>query len=197
MNIILAKRALYYTWLAAVLGLMVLFMFWPEYFSAENIASFLKHFHQQLWMLYIMVSFVRGFFLIPSTPFILAGVILFPEDPHWLLITAVTGVTFSSALLYYYSDYLGFSVHLERFFPEQLSRVKKLLRGKYAIPLILSWSIFPFVPTDVVAYAAGLIKMPVLKVLSGIAIGELILASIYVYFGRELMEVIGEVLELY
>jgi uncharacterized membrane protein YdjX (TVP38/TMEM64 family) len=48
-----------------------------------------------------------------------------------------------------------------------------------------------------VSYAAGLIKMPVGKVLAGIAIGELILASLYLYFGRELLQIFGAFIEYY
>jgi uncharacterized membrane protein YdjX (TVP38/TMEM64 family) len=176
---------------------MIVMLFKPEVFSAENIAAFLQHFRSQLWLTYFFVSFVRGFFLIPSTPFIFAGIILFPEDTFLLLFTAVAGVVFSSAMLYFYSDNLGFSQYLERYFPVQLAKVKELLKGKYAFPLVFIWSIFPFVPTDLVSYAAGLIKMPVSKVLAGIAIGELILASLYLYFGRELLQIFGAFIEYY
>jgi uncharacterized membrane protein YdjX (TVP38/TMEM64 family) len=46
------------------------------------------------------------------------------------------------------------------------------------------WPFFPVTPTDLVCYAAGLMRMPSGRMLSGIIIGTFPLVTAYVLAGR-------------
>jgi uncharacterized membrane protein YdjX (TVP38/TMEM64 family) len=43
------------------------------------------------------------------------------------------------------------------------------------------------VPTDVICYVAGIVKMPYRILISGVIIGELVLIYLYVFYGGQLI----------
>lgn len=197
MNIKLAKNVIYAIWLAAIVYLFLVFIIHPDFFSPQHISSFIKNYSQSLWLSFVFCSFIRGFFLMPSTPFVLTGIVLFPHYKIWVFIISLLGVVFSSTMLYHYSDILGFSKYLEKKFPKQIPKIQKLLTHKWSFIFIFIWSIIPVVPTDTVAYVAGIIKMKYSKLIVGIFLGELTLISIYVFFGNSIMENLGKFFEYY
>ena len=68
-------------WLSlAAINLVLIFLF-PDWFSRESISSFLGGLGAMSLIVYTLISMGRAFFLIPSTPFIIAGAITFPESP--------------------------------------------------------------------------------------------------------------------
>lgn len=193
----IAKNLLYASWIAAILYLFLIFVIHPDTFSPENISYYIQTYSHHLWITYILCSMIRGFFLMPSTPFVLSGLVLFPNHKSEVLFISLLGVLFSSTLLYYYSDTLGFSRYLEHKFPNQIPKIKKILMGKWSFLYILIWSIFPAVPTDTVAYAGGIIKMKYGKLILGILLGEFILIATYVYLGEMIVEKMSKFFEFY
>ena len=114
MNIDKVKKYAYLFWALCVVVSFVYFITHPNQFTAESLALFMERFKGQIWFVYIAVSFIRGFFLIPSTPFVLTGIVLFPNEPLLVLFVSMSGVVFSATLLYFFSDLLGFSDYLEK-----------------------------------------------------------------------------------
>ena len=49
--------------------------------------------------------------------------------------------------------------------------------------IVLAWSAFPFVPTDVICWVAGSLKMHFGRFVAAVALGELPLVSFYVLAG--------------
>lgn len=137
---------------------------------------------------YVVISLIRGLFLIPSTPFVLAGVVLFPESPVFVITVSMIGILFTAILLYYFSDILGFSKKLQQKFPKKMAKWEERLRSKHAIWIVTGWSFFPLVPTDLICYVAGIVKMPIQYLLIGITVGEILLIGCYVYMGVGLLE---------
>jgi uncharacterized membrane protein YdjX (TVP38/TMEM64 family) len=181
------KKGLYYFWLGLIASLFVLFLVYPDSFTPTKIADFLEQYSDQLLLIYILISFVRGLFLIPSTPFILAGAILFPEQPWTVFLISIIGVVIGSTLVYYMSDALGFSEKLERKYPKKIERWHRRLNSPWAATIVVAWSFFPFVPTDVICYVAGIVKMPYRILISGVIIGELVLIYLYVFYGGQFL----------
>ena len=101
------------------------------------------------------------------------------------------GILFSSTMLYYFSDILGFSGYLERKVPEKIEKWKQQLTTSKSTFFIAAWALFPFVPTDIICYITGIIKIPFKNMLIGIFIGELILVTFYVFFGSNLIKCIS------
>ena len=96
------------------------------------------------------------------------------------------GVMFSAITLYYFSDLLGFSEYFKKNkSAEEIKNWEVRLRSPKSTLIILGWSFFPFVPTDLICYISGIIKLPIKNMLIGVFFGELILDIFYVYWGAE------------
>lgn len=177
------KTIIYIIWALLLIGFVVSYIIYPELYTAEKLVSTIKTFKNEMLLIYIVLSLIRGFFLIPSTPFVIAGGLLFPDQLLLVLLISIIGVLFSATSLYYFSDLLGFSSYLEEKFPNKIPKLKKKLDSPKSTLLVAGWSIFPFVPTDIICYVTGILKTPFKNVLFGVFIGEVILCSLYVYFG--------------
>lgn len=186
------KKLVYIIWIGIILALLTLFIVSPSSFAPEAIAQFLDNYQAHLILAYALMSFVRGFFLIPSTPFILAGIILFPTQLWTVFIISIIGVWVGSTVVYYFADFLGFSEKLERKFPEKIETWHRRLNSPKAMLIVIAWSFFPLVPTDVICYVAGIVKMPYRYLILGVLIGEVVLIYFYVFYGTGLIELIKE-----
>ena len=69
-------------------------------------------------------------------------------------------------------------------------RVKKAIE-KYGFFAVMFWSFAPIVPTDVICYIAGTVRMKLWKFVLALSIGEGVIVSIIVYGGREVMRYFG------
>lgn len=185
-----AKIVIYVLWVIAILGFLGVFLVHPEVASPEFIVKKLQKFEHVLWLAYIIITIARGFFLIPSTPFVIGGAILFPESPLLVLAVSMLGVMFSATALYYFSDLLGFSKYLERKNAKAVKKWTTRLQHPNATLFVIGWAFFPFVPTDVICYVAGIVKMPYRFMFIGVFLGELVLNIFYVYFGVGFFEYI-------
>ena len=182
------KRAVYFFWLAAIVVALGIFLFNPSAFTPENLAEFLSTYEAQAIIVYAAISIFRGLFLVPSTPFVLAGAILFPDSLWAVYIISMIGVMAGSSAVYYFSDLLGFSQKLEKKYPKQLERWHRRLNSPGSVLIVIAWSFFPFVPTDLICYVAGIVKMPFRYVLAGVFIGEAVLVYCYVFLGSGIFQ---------
>jgi uncharacterized membrane protein YdjX (TVP38/TMEM64 family) len=182
------KKIIYGLWIAIVLVIIGILIVNPSFFSVEHLVAFIRKFETHLMITYILISCLRGMFLIPSTPFVLSGVLLFPSSPIFVITVSMGGILLTTLMLYYFSDILGFSKTIIKKFPHKMKVWETRLRSKHAIWIVLLWSFFPLVPTDLICYIAGIVKMPLKYLLIGVGVGELILVTCYVYLGSGLLE---------
>ncbi|MCG8573903.1 MAG: VTT domain-containing protein [Flavobacteriales bacterium] len=182
------KRVVYYVWIAAIVLLLGFFVISPESFEPAKMAAFLERYQEQAFLVYVLISLLRGLFLIPSTPFVICGAILFPQMPLAVFTVSMLGVLLGSTLIYFFSDLLGFSEKLERKYPKQLEKWHRRLNSPKATLIVIAWSFFPLVPTDLICYVAGIVKMPYKFLILGVFIGELVLIYFYVYLGTGLFD---------
>lgn len=180
------QKITYILWIACVVVFAGFYIIYPHLFTAENLVEFIRSFESKILLVYILLSFIRGFFLIPSTPFVIGGGMLFPYMPTTILIISMLGIVFSATSLYYFSDMLGFSSFLESKYPKQIGVWKKRLQTKSGLYYVTAWSFFPLAPTDLICYVAGIIKMPFKYMILGVFLGELILDIFYIYFSANL-----------
>lgn len=178
-----SKKILAIVWgLLIAVGLFLYFAF-PEYRSKEAISGFIQQYENQMFLVYLLISVIRGAFLIPSTAFIFAGVLIFPDSP-WLVMTiSMVGVMAGAAIIYYFTEFLGFEKFFQKRFAHKMEFVHKGM-DKYGIWIVAGWAFFPVVPTDLVAYVAGVVKMKPWKFFLGILLGELPLVGLYVFGGN-------------
>ncbi|WP_442266811.1 TVP38/TMEM64 family protein [Tenacibaculum sp. ZS6-P6] len=180
------KKIFYILWGVLLIYLLYRYVKNPEIFSVDYIKDFISSYKGQIMTVYILLSLIRGFFLIPSTPFVITGVLLFPDQLLLVLIISMVGIMLSATSLYYFADLLGFSEYLEKKYPKKVKKWESKLQSSKATYLVFGWSFFPLVPTDIICYVAGIIKMPFKYMFTGVFLGELILVTFYVYSGNML-----------
>ena len=174
-----------FSWLCLIIACLFYYFTHTNQFSAANIASYLKKFNSFMVGAYLMISILRGFTLIPSTPFVIAGGIIFPGQEWLILVISLLGIIGSATLIYYFSDLLKLSNTIEKIYPQH--KLKQKMESKYGLLFVFFWSFFPVVPTDAVCYAAGASKMNFLRFILAVFLGELIICSFYVFTGSSII----------
>jgi len=169
-----------YTWLAVVITSLSLYFFFPQLFAPDNIRQFFSD-NLALGLLgYFVISTVRGFTLIPSTPIVLAGVLVFPPWP--LFLVNQLAVYSSSAIVYFMARQFRFDHYFHEHHPRQVERLTALLRQRELI-VISTWGFIPVVPSDMIVYVCSVLRIRLWKTLLGVSIGEGIICAIYIFGG--------------
>lgn len=182
-----ARKIILGLWAVIIIACLASYFADPASFSAVNIAAFIERFGTAIWLVYLVFSILRGFTLLPSTPLVIAGSMLFPYKPWSVLAVSMSGILMSSAMIYYLSEFLGFSDYFERHSPDVVHRIKARLEHPLGFLFVAAWAFFPFVPTDLVCYAAGTTKMAFPRFITAIGVGECILCSFYIFSGSYLL----------
>lgn len=177
------KHTVRIIWAATILIALGTLLARPDWFTAEHVATVLSRYPHWIWAAYLLISCLRGFTLLPSTPLVLAGTILFPEHPNAVLISSVFCIVLSSALIYLLSPVWQMDQHFK---PQKLALIREKLNHPTGSFFVLFWSFFPAVPTDAICYVAGTLRVRILPFLAAVAAGELIICSVYVYLGGSL-----------
>lgn len=136
------------------------------------------------YALYMLLGCLRGLTLIPVTSLILLGLLFFAPVP--LFILTMAGILVSSASVYYFSKFLRLDEFFERKHQNRITRIKSILQ-KNELPIIIAWSLFPLVPTDLICYVCGTLRINFKKFIMGILIGEGITCGIYIFLGHYLI----------
>lgn len=181
------RRAFIALWLAVIAVSVISYVREPARFAPDKIAAFLANFSGWIWLTYIVISAVRGLTLLPSTPLVIAGTLLFPERPFTVLAVSMAGIVISSTMIYYFSDLLGFTDYFERQDPRRAARIRARLEHPLGSIFVAAWAFFPLVPTDLVCYLAGVTRMRFWKFILAIVIGELVLCVFYIFLGGSLL----------
>lgn len=177
------KRIVVAAWLAFLVIVLYLFFFQAE-FSRSIFMRLLSLPLLISGSIYLLLGCLRGFTLIPSTYLILLGLVFLPAWP--LLILTLVGILFSSLMVYYFSEYLGFDAYLEKKHPASVRKLKTILQ-KNELPIVVLWSMAPFLPTDAVCYACGTLRVNVYKFLLGVLIGEAVVCYVYIFLGKDIL----------
>ncbi len=168
-------------WISVVIFSLFFLFLNPKFLSKEYLQQFFARFEQQIWLAYLIISALRGFILVPSTPFVVVGALLFPQHAFWVLVISLFGLFVSASFLYFFADYMGLPDYLQRKYPHKINKLTAIFQHRYAFLLVMAWAFFPLVPTDLICYVARLVKMPYLKMMAGILLGEAILVVLLLY----------------
>lgn len=177
-NSIRVRRKTLFIWIAVVLAILILYFVNRNLFDISFLKAYVSEHKVIVLVIYLTILTFVGLTFIPSTPFAVAGVLLFP--PLEAYIINLVGIITSSIAVYYFTQYLRLDVWLESKYPEQLEKIKKALRKK-ELPIIASWSFIPVVPTDLVIYVSSTLNIPFWKCAIGIIIGEGTLNAFYIF----------------
>ena len=170
-------------WLAATLALGLLYARRPELVAPANLVAFLRGAGPFVLLAYVVVSVLRPVTLVPSTVLIVAGTLLFPERYVLVFSVSLAAVVASAALIYYFFEFLGLAELFERRHAARVRWLEQQVRVR-GFWIVAGWSVFPFVPTDVIGYVAGSLRMPLGKYLLGVTVGEIPIVAFYVAGGN-------------
>ncbi len=132
------------------------------------------------YVVYLGLGCIRGFTLIPATYLVIAGMLVLPPFPLYLLTLA--GIIVSSAAVYRFAEAMRFDRFFERRYGPQIARLRALLRHR-ELPIVIAWSFFPIAPTDLVCYVCGALKVDLKKCLLGVTVGEGAICAVYIFLG--------------
>lgn len=167
-----------FIWIALIVVTFILYYLKRDFFDISFLKEYVNDHRVLVLSLYLIILTFIGLTFIPSTPFAVAGVLLFP--PLTAYIINLIGIISSSIVVYYFTKYLRLDVWLESKYPEKIEKIKKALRKK-ELPIIAGWSFFPVVPTDLIIYVSSTLNIPFWKCAVGIIIGEGTLNAFYIF----------------
>lgn len=110
---------------------------------------------------------------------------LFPSQPFLVFTISILGIVITATYLYFASRFLEFD---KLFGEKQSKKADKIIEklNQHGFWIVLGWAFFPLVPTDLICYIAGSIRMNFTKYILAIFIGEAILIGLYVFLGVSL-----------
>jgi uncharacterized membrane protein YdjX (TVP38/TMEM64 family) len=135
-----------------------------------------------IYAVYLALGCLRGFTLVPATYLVVAGMLVLPPWPLYLL--TVVGIIVSSSAVYYFAEAMQFDRFFERRYGRQVERLRALMTRR-ELPIVVVWSFFPIAPTDLVCYVCGALKVDLKKCLLGVTIGEGAICAIYIFLGGQ------------
>jgi len=181
------RTALKYVWLIVLVTTFLFYLFFPEFFTAEFLKDSVKNNEFKILISYVFFILIRPILLIPSTAVLIIGIALYPDSLLFLLFINMLGILIGATLLYY----AGIFLTPEKFFSEKKMKSLPKIKDKindYGFPIVLGWSFFPIVPTDLICFVAGATRMHFIKFITALCLGELILVSLYLWTGKGLLD---------
>ena len=172
------KRKTFLAWLLVVATVITVYLLYQDRIDVDWIRGVVHDNRFLIIPFYLLLLSLLGLTLIPSTPFAIAGVILF--DPTFAYLLNLLGIITSSTIVYHFAEFLGLRGGLEGKYPVQAAKVRRALDRK-ELPIIIGWSFFPAVPTDLIIYVGSTLKIPLWKCLLGVLIGEGTLNAFYIF----------------
>ena len=180
-NIRVHRKILLWLWIG-VLGAGLYFYFFQQEALKTLLAGLSDSPPMWAYMAYLALGCVRGFTLVPATYLVVAGMLVLPPIPLYLL--TLVGIVVSSAAVYYFAEAMEFDRFFERRYGPQVARLRTLM-ARRELPIVVIWSFFPLAPTDLVCYVCGALRVDLKKCLLGVAAGEGAICAIYIFVGRQ------------
>ena len=173
------RYSLFTLWLLVVVGALYLYFFQREAVQHELQDALSTSF----WIAavtYLLIGSLRAFTLVPATFPLLIAMPFF--DPWVLLALTLPCIAISSSICYWFAEVIHMDEIFERKYPAQIRKLKTALQS-YQLPIIIGWSFFLFLPTDLICYVCGSLKINFKKFLFGVIVGEGTVYGIYIFLG--------------
>ena len=174
-----------YIWAGFVAVCLWLYYLNPDVFAPDNIR---RWFGDNLYLglfIYVVLFCVRAFTLIPHTPLLVTGILVFPPLP--LFIANLLGINGTVAIIYFLSRKLHFDRYFDTRYPLQIGKLSQLLRNR-EFPVIVFWSFALVLPTDLIVYVCSILHIKPIKAFVGVSIGEGIISALYIFGGAAGLE---------
>jgi uncharacterized membrane protein YdjX (TVP38/TMEM64 family) len=177
------SRWLLIGWLAFVGSILCLYFFYPALLASrmQSIASVSV---LGASVIYLFLGCIRGFTLVPATYLIVLGTIFLNTIP--LFVLTMVGTVASSAGIYYFSSSFQLLRRMGQKHQNHIHAIESRLQG-HELPVINGWSFMPILPTDLICYVSGVLRLKIVKVLLGVIIGEGLCSAMYIFAGSRVV----------
>lgn len=172
------RKKSFYVWIALLAVILALYFINREWFDISFLKKFVDDHKFLVITVYLIILTLIGLTFLPSTPFAMAGLLLFPAIEAYVI--NMIGIITSAAIVYYFTRYLGLDKWIELKFPKQIEKIRNAL-SKKELPIIMAWSFLPVVPTDLIIYVSSSLRISYLKCVIGVLIGEGALNALYIF----------------
>jgi len=173
----LKQKIVLIIWIIAVILILSVYYLDPGFFDFSRLDEFAENYYFPALLVYFILLSLRGLTLLPSTPVLIAGILIF--EPFTVFFVNIAGFLVSATLVYRYSGYLRAGDYFEHRYPEEIAWIRNLFR-KREIPVIAGWSVCPFTHTDLIIYVSASLKIRLRKCLAGVLIGESFINAFYI-----------------
>ena len=177
------RNALLVTWLAVVAAALYLYLFQRQFVQAE-LQGALSTSTVIASVLYVVLGSLRALTLVPATFLLVVAMPFFP--PVLLFGLTVPGIAISSTICYFFADALRLDEAFEKRYPKQIRKLTTLLQ-KHPLAITTGWSFMLFLPTDLICYVCGSLRINYWKFITGVVIGEGAVYAIYIWIGTWLV----------
>ena len=137
------------------------------------------------YTIYVVLGALRGFALIPVTNLVVLAIPIFPPWP--LLVLTLVGIAISSASIYAFAGSLGLAKYFELEHARGTARVRAALE-RHPTTIVTAWSFLPIVPTDLICYVCGVMRIHFGRFMFGVLVGEGAICAIYIFAGHGLLD---------
>lgn len=172
------RKKSFYIWLLVLAIILTLYIINKDWFDISFLRAFVDDHKILVIAIYLFILTLIGLTFLPSTPFAMAGLLIFPAMEAYIINMA--GIITSTAIVYYFTRYLGLDKWIETKYPNKIEKTRKAL-SKKELPIIIAWSFFPVVPTDLIIYVGSSLRISYLKCVTGVFIGEGLLNALYIF----------------
>jgi uncharacterized membrane protein YdjX (TVP38/TMEM64 family) len=173
------RYSLIAVWLLVVAGALYLYFFKREVVQGE-LQNALSVSFWAAAITYVLIGSLRAFTLVPATFPLLVAIPFF--EPKVLLALTLLCIAISSSICYWFAEAIHMDEVFESKYPAQIRTLKTVLQ-RYQLPIIIGWSFCLFLPTDLICYVCGSLKIDFKKFLFGIVVGEGTVYAIYIFMG--------------
>jgi uncharacterized membrane protein YdjX (TVP38/TMEM64 family) len=170
-------------WLAVVGTALYLYFFQRQFIQAE-LQGALSTSTVVASVVYVVLGSLRALTLVPATFLLLIAMPFFP--PVLLFALTVPGIAISSTICYFFADALRLDEAFEKRYPKQIRKLTSALQ-KHPLAITIGWSFMLFLPTDLICYVCGSLRINYAKFILGVVIGEGAVYAIYIWIGTWLI----------
>jgi uncharacterized membrane protein YdjX (TVP38/TMEM64 family) len=174
-----ARRTIFATWLVVVAAALYLYFFKREFVQSE-LQGALSTSTIVASIVYLLLGSFRALTLIPATFLLVIALPFF--SPGLMLALTLLGIAGSSSICYFFAEALHMDELFKRKHARHIETLTRLLQ-RHPLSITIGWSFCPFLPTDLICYVCGTLRVSYTKFILGVLIGEGAVCAIYIYLG--------------
>jgi polyvinyl alcohol dehydrogenase (cytochrome) len=104
-----------------------------------------------------------------------------------LLVLTLVGIAISSASIYAFAESLKLGEYLERKHARHMHRLQAALH-RNPTSIVTAWSFLPIMPTDLICYVCGVMRISFPRFMFGVLVGEGAICAVYIFAGASLLD---------